>query len=72
MRLSLGTHEQHNTPLSHNVTDGPVCNINLPHSLLQINDVNAVAFRKDERTHFRMPTAGTVSKMDTSFQQRLH
>src|SRR5580698_4188769 len=40
--------------------------------LLEVDDVNSVAFAKDERGHLRVPEAGLVSEMDTRFQHLSH
>ncbi len=42
------------------------------HGLLEIDDVNTVAFGENEWTHARVPAARLVAEMDASFKQRLH
>ena len=38
------------------------------HCLLKVEDVDAVAFAKDEGRHQRVPAARGVSEVDASFQ----
>src|SRR5262249_12662507 len=40
--------------------------------LLQVDDVNAVAFPKDVFLHFGVPALGLVAKVDTRLKQLLH
>ncbi|MNR57367.1 hypothetical protein D3C85_1781320 [compost metagenome] len=40
--------------------------------LLEVNDVDAIAFREDESLHLRVPTAGLVSKVDAAVKQLAH
>jgi hypothetical protein len=40
--------------------------------LLQVDDVDAVALRKDVRAHLGVPTAAAVAKVHTGFEQLLH
>ena len=72
LRLLLGADEEDQPALAHGVADDLVGVVDLPHGLLEVDDVDAVALREDERAHLGMPTAGPVAEMDTGFEQLLH
>ena len=40
--------------------------------LLQVDDVNAVAFGEDETLHLGVPTAGLVTKVNAGIQHLTH
>ena len=48
---------------------GPV---NVGQRLLQVDDVDAVAFGEDETLHLRVPTAGLVTEVDAAVEQLAH
>jgi hypothetical protein len=43
--------------------------LELFHRLIEIDDVNGVAFLENERLHFRVPPFGLVAKMNAGFKQ---
>jgi len=72
LRLFLGAHEENQSTLAHCVAHDLVGVVDLPHGLLEVDDVDAVALREDERAHLRMPAAGPVAEMDAGFEQLFH
>jgi hypothetical protein len=42
------------------------------HSLLQVNDMNAVPFGEDIRPHAGVPSIRAVAKMHTTLKQGFH
>ena len=46
--------------------------LELLNGLLQVDDINTVAFAVDILGHLGVPAAGLVTEVDTGFQQLLH
>ncbi len=70
--LTLGTDEENTTTRSSNVTNGLHRAMQHRDGFLQVQDVNVVTGTKDVRFHLRVPTAGVVTKVDTSFHELAH
>src|SRR6266540_3867486 len=70
--LLLGADEEHGPAVGGLLAHEAHRFVQTSYRLLQVDDVDAVAFGKDERTHARIPAAGLVSEVDTRFEQRLH
>ena len=67
--LFLGTDEKDGAVIGGEVTHKSVGFFKLLHGLLQVNDIDPVAFREDVFLHFRVPSSGVVSEMNTGFKQ---
>ncbi len=70
--LALGADEQDGPAFGGQIPDQVVVLVDAHHGLVQIDDVDAAAFREDEGTHLRVPAAGAVPKVHPSFQQLPH
>jgi len=70
--LFLGADEEHRLAVGGLLADEVHRLVEAAHRLLQIDDVNAVTFGKDEGPHARVPATGLVTEVDAGFEQRLH
>jgi hypothetical protein len=71
-RGTLGADEQHLAAVRHNALH-EVRSVRV-HGLrlLEVDDVDLVSFAENERSHFRVPETGLMSKMDARFQHLSH
>ena len=72
LRLALGANKHDNPTIGNRITDNVIRDVNRLHRLLQINDMNTIAFGEDIRLHTRVPLVGPVAEMDAALKQRLH
>src|SRR5262249_38717202 len=72
LRLLLGAHEQHAVATANRVDQEAVGTTEQPHSMLQINDMDAVTRPEDVRPHLRVPAFGLVPKVYASLQKLAH
>ena len=72
LRLLLRADEEHGLAFLRNAAQEIVSLIHLPHRLLQIDDIDAIALREDVLCHLRVPPARLMSEVDTCLQQLLH
>ncbi len=72
LRLSFGAHEQDVPALGGCIAHQVVSSGEQLDSLLQVDDMDAVALGEDIRAHQRIPFICAVTKMDAAFQQGLH
>ena len=70
--LLLGAHKQQSLAAGGQVTDKVIGFLQLFHSLLQVDDIDAVPLRVDISGHFGVPPTGLVTKVDTGFQKLFH
>ena len=70
--LFLGPNEQEDTTVLSFFFNKIVSVVDHLNGLLQIDDVDAITFRKDIRLHLRVPTTGLMTKMYTSFKKLFH
>src|SRR3546814_7444423 len=70
--LALGADEQHAATAGGDVAHGLQGAVQHRHRLLQVDDVNVVAFPEQERLHFRIPAVSLVSEVHASFDQLTH
>ena len=70
--LALGANEQNGLAESGLVGDVLQGLLEVLQGLLQVNDVNVVAFAEDELLHPRVPVPGLVPEMNAGFEQFLH
>ena len=70
--LLLGADEEHALAGSDAFADGFVGFLDGLDGFLQVDDVDAVALRKDELLHPRIPALDLVSEMDAGFKKILH
>ena len=70
--LFLGSNEQNLAAVLRHVADEHVSFIQLFDGFLQVDDVNAVSFGENVRSHFRIPSSGLVTKVYASFQKLFH
>src|SRR5215472_8637156 len=70
--LTLGTDKQNRPTLPGNVTDKAGSFTEHFQSLLQVDDVNAVALPEDVFLHLGIPTARLVTEVNAGLQQLLH
>ena len=70
--LLLGSHKQHLAALGHQIANIGVGRFDMGERLGQIDDVNTVALAENKPLHFRIPTAGLVSEVDSSIEQLTH
>ncbi len=71
-RLLLGADEQDRVALLGEAAHEGVGFLELLNGLLQVDDINTVAFAVDILGHLGVPAAGLVSEVDAGFQQLLH
>jgi hypothetical protein len=71
-RRALGADEQHGTAVGYDLLDegGRISKQRL--GLLEVDDVDLVAFAENERFHLRVPEAGLMSEMDARLQHLSH
>ena len=72
LSLLLGANEENIATMCNSLLNEVVGLVNVSKSLLEINDVNTVAFSEDETLHLRIPTAGLMTKVCTCIKQLLH
>ena len=70
--LLLGTDEQNALALSGQITNEHVSFLKLLYGLLQVDNVDAVSFGENVRSHFRVPSSCLVTKVYASFKKLLH
>jgi hypothetical protein len=66
--LLLCPDKQHSFSAHRQIADEHIGVFEHSDGLLQVDDVDAVAFRKNIRRHFRVPTTGLVPEMDARFE----
>jgi hypothetical protein len=67
--LALGADEKNVIAAQDHFAHQLLRELELPKSLLQIDDVDAIAFGEDEAPHLGIPATRLVSKVDTRLQQ---
>jgi len=72
LSLLLGAHEKHRAAVGDGLLDELVRPVDVGQRLLQVDDVDAVAFGKDEPLHLRVPPPGLVPEVDAAFEQLAH
>ena len=72
LRLLLGADKQHLLAALGQIRDKVVRLLDRRDRLLQVEDMDAVALRKDERAHLGVPPAGLVPEVDARLQQLAH
>ena len=72
LRLLLGAHKKHGFAVGRQIAHEHIRFLQLADRFLQVDDINAVALRKNIRGHFGVPAAGLVSEVDAGLQQLLH
>src|SRR6266478_7797869 len=72
LRLPLGAHEQHGSAMRRNFAYEFARFAEHLQSLLQIDDVDAVAFPENVLLHLGVPATRLVAKVDSGLQQLLH
>src|SRR6185312_9054686 len=70
--LPLGAHEENALALRRELLNERGHLVEELESLLQVNDVDAVALAEDVLLHLRVPTPGLVPEVDSGLQQFLH
>ena len=68
LRLLLGTDKEDGAAVCGDVHNCLVGIVHHAHGLLQINDVNAVAFRVDVRRHLGVPASGLMTEVNTRLE----
>src|SRR5690606_3254651 len=61
--LPLRADEQHAVSAEHHLAHGLLSRLQSILRLAEVDDVDAVALREDERLHLRIPTAGLVAEV---------
>ena len=69
--LLLGPDEEHAVAAGDGVAGGLEGEVQPLHGLGEVDDVDPVALREDERAHLGIPAAGLVAEMDAGLQQLL-
>ncbi len=72
LSLTLGADEEHAAAVGDGFHDLVVGGAVQLHSLLEVDDMDAVTGAEDERTHLGVPTASLVTEMNAGFQHLLH
>src|SRR2546425_4596235 len=72
LRLALRAHEQHASTLAGQLTDELPSLPKQLESLLQVDDVDPVAFAEDVFLHLRVPAPRLVAEVNSGLQQLLH
>src|SRR5690606_14799214 len=72
LRLLFGPYQQQGAVVLRQLFDVLVGLFDLSYGFLEINDVNAIALRKDIRSHFWIPAAGLMSEVHSRLQELLH
>ena len=70
--LALGAYKEDHTPLTGQLADEAARIAEHLEGLLQIDDMNSIAFAEDILLHLRVPAAGLVAEVHTGLQQLLH
>ena len=70
-RLLLRTHKQQRSALFGQLADEVIRLVELFHGFLQVDNINTVPLRENVLLHFRVPSSGVVSEMNTCFKQLL-
>ena len=65
--LLLGAYKENRFALSCHITDESISFFHLLHGLLQIDDVDTVAFGENEPSHLRVPATGLMTEMNACF-----
>ena len=68
LRLLLGADEQDGATLGREFPNEVVSNLSTLERLLEVDDVDAVAFAEDETLHLGVPAAGLMPEVDSGFQ----
>jgi len=72
LSLTLGADKQNLAALGNGVDDLVIRDAEKLHGLLQVDNMDAVAGAKNERTHLRVPAAGLVTEMNAGLQHLFH
>ena len=72
LRLLLRADEEHALAAGDGLGDEGEGRVEALDRLRQVDDVDAVALREDERLHLRVPAAGLVSEVDAGLKQLAH
>src|SRR5690625_4995875 len=72
LRLLLGSDEQNVSAMGHGLLHELVSAVDMSQGLLQVNDVDTVAFGEDETLHLRVPATSLVSEVDTAVEELSH
>ncbi len=70
--LLLGPDEQDRTAVGDGLLHEVVGPVDVGQGLLQVDDVDAIAFGEDKALHLRVPALCLVPEVDTAFEQLLH
>ena len=70
--LTFGADEEDGVPVSDQVADEVAGLLQAFDGLLEVDDVDAVAFGEDEFLHLGVPAAGLVAEVNPSLQQGFH
>ena len=71
-QLRFGTHEENVVATHDDVAGQLLSDFDLPQGLLQIDDVNPVAFGENEPAHLGIPPSRLVSEMHAGREELLH
>ena len=72
LRLALGADEEHVLALRGHLAHEPRGVLEHLQGLLQVDDVDSVAFAEDVFFHLRIPALGLVPEVNAGFEQFLH
>jgi hypothetical protein len=72
LRLPLGSHKQNRFALRGKIANKPASLAEHLEGLLQINNVNPVAFSENIFLHLRIPATRLVAEVNSSLQQLFH
>ena len=72
LSLTLGADEEHLAAVGDGLDDLVVSGTEQLHSLLEVDDMDAVASAEDEGAHLGVPATGLMAEVHTSFQHLLH
>lgn len=70
--LFLRSNEENLTALGHQFTQEVVAFFYFLDGLLQVNDIDSVAFREDVRSHLRVPAASPMTEVYACFKKLFH
>ncbi len=70
--LLLRANDEHVLPACNRIAHKIDRLIEARDGLLEVDDVDAVAFRKDEPLHLWVPAAGLVAEVNAGFQELFH
>ena len=68
LSLFLCSYEENRFALCCNIANESISFFNFLYSLLQVDNVDSVAFCEDESCHLRIPTTGLMTKMNACFK----